>query len=329
MSREKSAQRRESSLEQARTLSMHESRMDEDRKTWTSAPEPPGGPSSSASRSLRYGDGVFVTMAVRDGVVLDVRRQLARLRRAAGHIGLRPPAPFVDRDEAPFALGAVLETLGGGPTSDATARVQWSAGPGPRGFGRDEMEAEAIVDLSAAPAARRPAVVRLPEAESPLPALPRWKTCSALAQVQCERAARARGADTGVRTRDGLALETGSANLFWLADGRLFTPAAELPLYAGSVRERVIECASDAGLSVDEGEFGAGELDRADAVVLTNGARGLEFAASLDGRGLPEPSEVLHLLAEAVLARRALDGVLLGDPGKSAMHDVEDADAPS
>lgn len=294
---------------------MHQTRPNDGRKTWTSAPSPSDGGLSTASRSVRYGDGVFVTTAVRDGVLLDARLQLDRLRRAAAHIGLRPPAPFVDEDEAPFALGAVLEALGGGPASDATARVQWSAGSGPRGFGRDEMEAEAIVDLAPAPAERRPDVVRLPEADAPLPALPRWKTCSALAQVQCERAARARDADTGIRTLEGLALETGSANLFWLRDGRLFTPAAELPLYPGSVRRRVIECATDAGLPVEEGEFGAAELDDAEALVLTNGARGLEFAASLDGRGFPEPPDVLQLLADAVLARRALDGVLLGDPG--------------
>lgn len=308
---------------------MHDSPLDEERKTWTSAPAPAGDGVSASGRSVRYGDGVFVTMAVRAGVLLDARLQLDRLRRAAAHIGLRPPEPFADEDEAPFALGAVLEVLGGGPASDATARVQWSAGPGPRGFGRDEMEAEAIVDLAPAPAERRPTVVRLPESESPLPALPRWKTCSALAQVQCERAARARGAETGIRTWNGLALETGSANLFWLRDDRLYTPDAELPLYPGSVRERVVECARDAGLPAEEGEFGAGELDHADAIVLTNGARGLEFAASLDGRALPEPPDVLHLLADAVLARRALDGVLLGDEGEPPEHPVGGSDAPA
>lgn len=276
---------------------------------------------SAVARSVRYGDGVFVTMAVRDGVLLDARLQLDRLRRAAVHIGLGPPPPFDDEDEAPLALGTVLETLGAGSATDGTARVQWSAGPGPRGFGRDELEAEAIVDLAPAPAERRPSVVRLRESEAPIPALPRWKTCSALAQVLCERAARARGADTGIRTLDGVPLETGSANLLWLSDGALYTPSAELPLYAGTVRERVIEASVEAGLPVEEGEFRAGDMDHADAVVLTNGARGLEFAASLDGRKLPEPPDVLHLLADAVLARRALDGVLLGDP--------EDSDAPA
>lgn len=308
---------------------MHDPRPIQSRKTWTSAPAPSGDTLSTASRSIRYGDGVFVTLAIRDGVLLDARSQLDRLRRAAAHIGLRPPPPFVDEDEAPFALGAVLESLGAGPASDGTARVQWSAGPGPRGFGRDDLDAEAIVDLAPPPVQRRPTVARLPEAESPLPALPRWKTCSALAQVLCERAARARGADTGIRTRDGLALETGSANLFWLTGHRLYTPETGLPLYPGSVRERVLECATDAGLRVEEGRFGADELDHADAIVLTNGARGLEFAASLDGRRLPEPPEMLRLLADAVLARRALDGMLLGDVAESAEHPTGGTDAPA
>jgi len=290
---------------------MHDVVNGNDRKTWTSA----SGAASPSSRALRYGDGVFVTLGIRDGVVLDAAFQLKRLRDAGARIGLLPPLLFDEADDAPWVLAALLEDLGADDRTNGTARLQWSAGPGPRGFGRGDVRAEALLDLGSAAGPRRPSVVVLDERDAPLPALPRLKSCSALAQVLCERAARAAGADTGIRTRDGLLLETGSANLFWLTDAGLHTPAADLPLYAGSVRERVIGCALDAGLPVEEGDYEPGTLDGAEALLLTNAARGVEIAASLDGRALPDPPEIALALADAVAARREAAGIALGGGG--------------
>ena len=285
---------------------MHDVAHGDDRKTWTSAR------ATAGSRAARYGDGVFVTLGIRGGVLLDAALQVKRLLDAADRIGLLPPALLDDPDDAPWVLAAMLEDLGADAATEGTARLQWSAGPGSRGFGRDDVRAEAILDLDPAPEARRPAVVLLDERDAPLPALPRLKTCSALAQVLCERAARARGAHTGIRTRDGLLLETGSANLFWLTDAGLHTPAADLPLYAGSVRERVIECALEAGLPVEEGDYPPDALRDAGALLLTNAARGVEIAATLDGRTLPDPPEIALALADAVAARREAAGIALG-----------------
>lgn len=279
-----------------------------DRKTWTSA----RGTVSSDSRAMRYGDGVFVTLGIRDGVLLDAAFQLKRLREAAARIGLLPPPLFDDAEDAPWVLAALLEDLGAGDRTNGTARLQWSAGPGPRGFGRDDGRADALLDLGPAPESRRPSVALLDERDAPLPALPHLKTCSALAQVLCERAARAAGADTGIRTRDGLLLETGSANLFWLTSAGLHTPAADLPLYAGSVRERVIDAALGAGLPVEEGDYSPDALKGIEALLLTNAARGVEIAGALDGRRLPDPSDIALALARAVAARREAAGIVLG-----------------
>jgi branched-subunit amino acid aminotransferase/4-amino-4-deoxychorismate lyase len=298
---------------------MHDDTRESRRKTWTSRPATAGAPAVAASsRGLRYGDGVFVTLGIANGRLLDAARQLDRLRDAAHALGLRPPPPFDDANEAPWVLAAVLENLGADEATDGTARLQWSAVEGPRGFGRGEVDTEAIVDLGPAPAPRAPAVVVLESHEAPLPALPRWKTCSALAAVLCEGEARALGADTGIRTLDGILLEATSANLFWLRDGRLFTPGADLPLYAGSVRERTIECATDAGLPVEEGAWDVDELRGVEALLLTNAARGVELAVSVDGRALPEPPELALALADAVAARREANGIAFGGPDATA-----------
>lgn len=302
---------------------MHDDSYGDDCKTWTSGPFPDGPSVSTTARVVRYGDGVFVTLGIRDGVLLDAGRQLERLRRAAARIGLLPPPLFHDPDDAPFVLAALLEDLGAGGRTRGTARLQWHAGPGPRGFGRDEAVAEAILDLGPAPAPRRPAVVVLDESEAPPPALPRFKTCSALAHVVGERASGAVGADAGIRTLEGVILETASANVFWLDGVVLRTPAADLPLYAGSVRERVIECAVDAGLPVEEGDYAPGDLRDAGALLVTNAARGVELAASLDGAVLPEPPDVALALVDAVAARREADGIPLGEAPEAEAEERE------
>lgn len=307
---------------------MHDDALLERRKTWTSRPVPPGEPVvGAASRGLRYGDGVFVTLGIAGGRLLDAPRQVERLFRAAEALDLRPPRPFDDPDDAAWVLAAVLEDLGADGAVAGTARLQWSAMGGPRGFGRGAAGTEAIVDLGPAPGRRDPAVVVLDETEAPLPALPRWKTCSSLAAIVAEREAWALGADTGIRTLGGVLLEASSSNLFWLRDGRLFTPSAELPLYPGSVRERTIECALEAGLPVEEGAWEADELRDVDALLLTNAARGVEAAISVDGRVLPEPPELAFALADAVAARREAAGIPLGaSPGGTAGGG---ADAPA
>lgn len=295
-------------------------------KTWTSHPAPRGAPAVPAdARSVRYGDGVFVTLGIRRGLLLDPVAQLARLGRAAERIGLLAPPGFDDADQAPYLLGTLLEELGVDERTDAVARLQWSAGPGRRGFGRGDVEATVTLDVSPAAAIRRPALVVLDEADAPLPALPDCKTCSALAQIVCERAARRLGADSGIRTVHGLLLETGSANLFWLAGSRLFTPAEWLPLYAGSVRERVIETAREAGLAVEEGEYPASDLRDAEAILVTNAARGVEFASHFDARTLPEVPALARALAEAVAARREAEALPLG--WRDAAPDAADAPA--
>lgn len=282
-------------------------------------PHPEAGPVVSvSSRALRYGDGVFVTLGVSRGVLLDADRQLHRLWRAAAAVGLEPPDGFESPREAARTLVGVLERLGAGTATEGVARIQWSAAGGQRGFGRADVVADAIVDLGPAPVPRTPALVVLAEAEAPLPALPRVKSCSALAAVLCARAAHELGADVGIRTSAGLLLEASAANLFWLRESVLYTPDASLPLYAGSVRERVIECALDGGLRVEEGAYHPEELAGADAVLLTNAARGVEAARSCDGEDLPEPPTVVAALAEAVEARRIADGLPLSGSDAAA-----------
>jgi branched-subunit amino acid aminotransferase/4-amino-4-deoxychorismate lyase len=233
-----------------------------------------------------------------------------RIHEAAQAIGLQPP----DRFETPLVGARSLATIVASldPTvTDAIARLQWFAGSGPRGFGRGLVQAEAIVDLTNAPGSRDVSLVVLPDGHVPLPALPRHKTCSSLANILCAREALRRGAEEAVRVESGVMLETASANLFWIHGDTLFTPADSLPLYPGSVRERVLECAPAVGLAVEEGAYAGDCLTSADTVFVANAARGLEVVRQVDGQLLGRPPRILARLETAVEGRRRELGILL------------------
>ncbi|TDJ47414.1 MAG: hypothetical protein E2O48_03640 [Gemmatimonadetes bacterium] len=281
-------------------------------RTWMSQAAPPGGSPvvSASSRGLRYGDGVFVTLGIHGGVLLDAELQMNRLHRSAQVIGLDPPTCFEARSGRAGKLAAIVAQLDPAIT-DGVTRLQWFAGAGPRGFGRERVRAEAIVDLTERPESRSLSLVVLPDGHVPLPALPHHKTCSSLANILCAREALDRGVDEAVRVESGVLLETASANVFWVRDDILFTPAASLPLYPGSMRERILECASHVGLDIEEGAFACDCLGSAEVVFLANAARGIEFVHVVDGRAMGPQPTILARLEAAVEARRLELGIPL------------------
>jgi len=247
-------------------------------------------------RAFRYGDGVFTTLSLRGGLLLDATLHVKSLARSAGAIGLGVP----DSVESVSRLARVLASMGVDGSTDGAVRIQVSAGTSGRGYSRGRADAWELVEVHAPPRPRRLTVAILAEDEAPVPALPHVKSCSSLAHVLCAVAADRRDVAEAVRTMGGHLLEASAANLFWLDDGQLCTPAATLPIYPGVTRSVVLATARDLGWTVHEGEFGSAELGRAAGAFLVNALRGVEPIAELDGSPLGWPEELETL-------RRALD----------------------
>lgn len=257
-------------------------------------------------RAFRYGDGVFATLSVRRGRLLEAEAQVARLAASASAIGLEVPEAV----SSPDRLCEVLGLIGAGGTNSCVVRVQVSAVSGRRGYGRDGGAAWELVELHPMPAARRLSVAVLGAHEAPIPALPAVKSCSAVANVLCAASAERRGAAEAVRRSGDYLLEASAANLFWETDGELFTPAATLPLYPGVTRNFVIDAARRSGWTVNEGEFGQSDLERAGGAFLTNAVRGVEPIAELDGERFDWPP-ALETLRAAVEKARAEGGLAI------------------
>lgn len=256
---------------------------------------------SVQERALRYGDGLFATLACEDGVLLEAERHLARLESGCEALGIQPPSEVATVER----LVAILSRLGVSGAVDRVVRVQVCAGASGRGWRRPEDARSHVIVEAWEPPARRPLRVCVADDRTrlPVPAIPGIKTCSGLAHVLAAREAGARGADDLVRHVDAVLTEASAANVFWLSGARLRTPSADLPLYPGLTRETVMRVAHESDLVVQEGSWAPSELRGADAAFLTNAVRGIAPIRRLDDRLLAWPPS-LRDLERAVRRRR-------------------------
>lgn len=258
----------------------------------------------AGDRAFRYGDGVFATMALARGRLLDAAAHADRLVSSVDAIGLSVPEAV----RSPGRLCEILALLGASGSTDGVVRVQVSAESGGRGYSRAGVRSWELVEIHPLPAPRVLTVAVLEPDDAPVPALPSVKTCSALAHVLCARAAASRGVVEAVRVAAGRVLEASASNLFWIHDGVLCTPSPSLPLYPGITRSVVLDVARGAGWEIHEGEFDRAALARAGSAFLTNAVRGVEPVVELDGSPLEWPPE-LEALRESVQAARIEGGL--------------------
>ena len=274
-------------------------------------PLEPGVGLTSLLRAVRYGDGIFATLRIEDGRLLDAERHAARLLGGAERLGLAPPEGFESEEVIPARLAAIAAELSAG--AERVLRCQWSPEGGSRGYGRGR-SAVALVELSPVAPARVPRLRVLLDGSVPPPALPEIKSCSAISHVLAANEALRLGVDEVVRVHDGRITECAASNLFFEQEGRLLTPADSLPLYPGVVRRRVMDVAAALGIEVESGDWTPEDLLGCDGVILTNSVRGVEIVAGLEDRGLG-PTPLTRELVSAVREARHADALPIPETG--------------
>lgn len=223
-----------------------------------------------ADRGFTLGDGLFETIAVRDGAGLRLAAHFARLRAGAALLGL----PVALSDDA--LAEAVTATATANGLRDAAVRLTLSAGAGPRGLPRPDPVRPTLL-LNAAPLPSPQPAARLIVARgtcrnerSPLS---RIKSTNYLDSILARREAAAAGADDAVMLNtQGRVAEATAANIFLQLDCGWVTPPVEEGALPGVMRAAMIVAwdAAERPVTVDD-------LHRADAIVLTT-ALGLREA---------------------------------------------------
>jgi len=240
------------------------------------------------------GRAVFETIRIYNGRPFRLAQHLERLQRSAELVGIAPP----DVDGLAAAADGAAADAGAG---DAVVRLLWTPGRegagAPEGFALvstlppdlDELRARGLRLASVDWATGR----RLGSA----------KTTSYAENLAAANAALAAGSDDALLVqRDGLVLETPTANVWWRRDAELYTPALELPILAGVTRSVVWELAEQRGYRPNEANATLADVEDADEIFLTASIREVMPVTLLDDKpvGGGRPGEAARSLQDAL-----------------------------
>ncbi|HEY5409442.1 MAG TPA: aminotransferase class IV [Caulobacteraceae bacterium] len=236
-------------------------------------------------RGLMLGDGLFETLLAEDGRLQDFDPHLARMTRGCAVLGIEPPDAALARIAAQAALKAARALTG-----RAAVRLTLTAGSG-RGLDRPvPARGRLLASASAAPASEGPVSLATADVRrnqtSPASKL---KTLSYLDNVLARRQARASGAEEALMLNGrGEIACAAAANVFWVREGRLYTPALDCGVLDGIMRGRAIEAARKLGAEAIETAAAPEALIEAEGAFLTNSLIGVRPVDRLDGRPLPQ-----------------------------------------
>jgi 4-amino-4-deoxychorismate lyase len=244
------------------------------------------GSMSPLDRGLHFGDGVFETIACRDGRARFLALHLERL--ASGCERLKIPI----RD-----LGAIREEVTRAVSGLESALIKLIVTRGPaaqRGYAWSGRETATRVllryrwpqeDTSAWTRGVRVRVAAMRLGENPALAgmkhLNRLEQVLARAEVPVTEAAELLLFGTSGRLVSGA-----MSNVFMVREGRLLTPRLDSCGVAGVMRRVVIREAARAGVVAEEGDLYERDLQSASEVFLTNARIGIWPVAMLDARAL-------------------------------------------
>jgi branched-subunit amino acid aminotransferase/4-amino-4-deoxychorismate lyase len=242
--------------------------------------DPSGATVSPLDAGLRSGIGVFETLRAHGTAMLAPERHLDRLVASARRLDIPLDLARVS-DALHTTLGASRDVR------EVAVRITVTAGD----VSGDEWPAT--------PAGRPRLLITLHPAP-PLPRGPlravtvtarRWpadlKSTSYLSSVLAQRSAVARGGDVAVLTDGDELLETAEGNLVAVIDGALVTPPTDGRLLPGVTRGLVLEEGRRLGLEVRLEPVRAGDVARAEALLVTSAVSGIRTVTMLDEVPVP------------------------------------------
>lgn len=225
-------------------------------------------------RGLTYGDGVFRTLCIRAGQLIQWPRHYRKLQQDCAALGL--PCP-----DAALLLEELQRLAAQQP--DAVAKIIVTRGVGARGYALSKDIAPTRI-LSLAPVPTYPVEfyergIRLRICDLRLGHQPKLAGIKHLNRLENVLAA-AECSDPDIP--EGLLLDIANnviegtrSNLFIVRNGELFTPDLSQCGVAGVQRERVLEWAAAHGVPCRVVRFGLAELLAADEAFLVNSVIGL------------------------------------------------------
>ncbi len=240
--------------------------------TWVDGVE--GNAVPADDRGLQYGDGVFETILVRNGVPRFLALHRDRLRRGLAQLGISFSADRALEDDIaraaalapPLAILKIIITRGTArrgyaPPAQAVARrivSLWPTTPLPA----EVIEKGVILDV---------ARLRLPQ-PSPFAGL---KHLNRLENVLAAAEVTGESFDALLLDSGGRLVSATSGNVFLVSDGELLTPRVDRVGVDGILRQVVLREAARLGIAAREQDLALDDLASADGMFITNARIGV------------------------------------------------------
>lgn len=249
------------------------------------------------TRALHYGDGVFRTLLLIDGQIVDVDRQLAKLAQDADALDLDCPDAGALQTEAGRIIGA--QTRG-------ALKIILSRADSGRGYTPSTRQADRLMQLRALPA--HPAThwtqgITLGWSKLLLGIQPRLagiKHLNRLEQVLASRNWPADQQEALMCDAEGRVSCGTRSNVFFVIDDILVTPDVSLSGVSGCMREKLIELARHIGLGCEIGLISPDEVRHAQECFVSNSLIGIWPVRRIGSLDLQAPGQKTHALMKAL-----------------------------
>ncbi|WP_019959993.1 aminotransferase class IV [Woodsholea maritima] len=235
-------------------------------------------------RGFLLGDGVFETLRWQGGEARHWPDHQARMRRGLALMGLDAP----DWTACQGALPRLAEALKG---QTGVLRLSVTRASLGRGLSVEPFSDSRVV-MQMAPLARMqaPHLIWVKDVcRNSASAFSQFKSTSYGEMIAARHLARQGGGTMAlIGSPQGHIASADCANVFWITDERIYTPALSTGAMPGTMRARVMAALQQAGLEIEEGTFAPAVLDQASAILLTNALIGMMAAQSYHGRALDQ-----------------------------------------
>lgn len=234
----------------------------------------PGESINAKDRGLQYGDGVFRTLLLRSGKLVQWQRHFLKLQHDCIRLNIEcPPIKLLEADLARLT----------GASSAGVVKIIITRGIASRGYApQNDAVPTRIVSLSPMPvyaASMAEQGIRVQMCKLRLGHQPRLagikhlnRLENVLAAAELQEPAMAEGI---LLDEDDCVIEGTRSNLFMVQNGKLYTPDLSRCGVAGVQRDRVIELAASHGLSCKVQPVKMRALLAADEIFMVNSVIGL------------------------------------------------------
>jgi branched-chain amino acid aminotransferase len=236
----------------------------------------------AGNRGHLYGDGVFESIRIMNGVPLNMENHIRRMTEGAKAIKMRPASFYTTQffEERITELCQKSEITEGGRCRISLDRVTGGA------YKPESNEATYFIEVYPYETnnfelnSKGLEIDQYSEIKKTKNFLSNYKTKSGLIYVMAAINATERKLDDVLIANDrGGILESSSCNIFVVSNGVLYTPGLEEGCLAGTMRMQIINLALTNGIKVYECNILPQNLLAADEIFFTNAIRGVNWVS--------------------------------------------------